>query len=181
MKRRERSAPIWLFSFVDLAFLLLIALTQVTTDTAKSQIDVALLELPRIEAAPPSADPTPGVPRWQLRVHPLAAGDDPTILRTPFELIEPGTQVGATRESAKTRAVGSDELASRLDLLHHRSVPRPILAPHRDARSEDLLVAVSLLERVWANDRGVTVQPMPPISAKSSSDARSRASELESR
>jgi len=43
MKRRERSAPIWLFSFVDLAFLLLIAFTQLVPDPEKTRAELAEL------------------------------------------------------------------------------------------------------------------------------------------
>lgn len=190
MKRRERSAPIWLFSFVDLAFLLLIAFTQLVPDPEKTRAELAELELPRIEAVEPSADAPIGAPRWQIRVLPLAADDAASAERAPFELIEPGAPLAGTREKdAKTandatppgRRVGAAELASRLDLIHDRAQPRPILAPHRDARSEDLLVAVSLLERVWQNDRGVTVEPMPAISANAPAQPAPRASERERR
>jgi len=44
MKRRERSAPIWLFSFVDLAFLLLIAFTQLVPDPEKTRAELAELD-----------------------------------------------------------------------------------------------------------------------------------------
>lgn len=180
MKRRERSAPIWLFSFVDLAFLLLIAFTQLAPDPEKTRAEVAELELPRIEAVEPSADASPGAPRWQIRVLPVAASEDPSVARAPFELIEPGASVGTAGE-ATAIAVGADELASRLDLIRDRAQPRPILAPHRDARSEDLLVAVALLERVWQNDRGVTVEPMPAISANAPATPAKPASEREAR
>lgn len=181
MKRRERSAPIWLFSFVDLAFLLLIAFTQLAPDPEKTRADVAELELPRIEAVEPSTAAAPGAPRWQIRVLPVAASDDPSVARAPFELIEPGVEPGAAGDAAAAIAVGADELASRLDLIRDRAQPRPILAPHRDARSEDLLVAVALLERVWQNDRGVTVEPMPAISANAPATPAKSASEREAR
>ncbi|MFO0689665.1 MAG: hypothetical protein U0900_13240 [Myxococcota bacterium] len=184
MKRRERSAPIWLFSFVDLAFLLLIAFTQLAPDPEKTRADVARLELPRIEAIEPSADAAPGAPRWQLRVLPVAASDDPSVARAPFELIEPGTgpaAPGRAGDAPRKTAVGAAELASRLDQIRDRAGARPILAPHRDARSEDLLVAVSLLERVWQNNRGVTVEPMPAISAGPADAALPSASDREAR
>lgn len=167
MKRRERSAPIWLFSFVDLAFLLLIALTQLAPDPAAPRPDLASIELPRIEQVEPGAEAGPDSPVWQLRVHPLAASDDPAIVRTPYELIEPGRQPAREGAGDAVAAVGTEDLRARLALLHARSLPRPLLAPHRDARSEDLLVAVSLLEQVWQSDRGVTVQPTPAISSGS--------------
>ena len=181
MKRRERSAPIWLFSFVDLAFLLLIAFTQLVPDPEKTRVDMAELELPRIEAVEPSAAAAAGSPRWQIRVLPLAASDDPAVERTPFELIAPGPSDDAPDRSAAARRVGAKELASRLDLIRDRAQPRPLLAPHRDARSEDLLVAVSLLERVWENDRGVSVEPIPAISANADPSPAPRANARERR
>lgn len=170
MKRRESSAPIWLFSFVDLAFLLLIAFTQLAPDPEKEGLVVGELELPRIAGVAPAKHGEPFAPLWQLRVLPLAGSDDPNTVRAPFELIEPGAR--------SPRAIGADELASGLEVLHVRALPRPVLAPHRDARSEDLLVAVALLERIWANDRGITVVPAPtgnaPAIAAAGESARPR-------
>lgn len=165
MKRRERSAPIWLFSFVDLAFLLLIAFTQLVPDPEKTAVEVAELELPRIERIESTGVSSAGAPVWQLRVLPLAGSDDPTVRRAPFELIEPGVSAPGTNAPSATRAIDAAELSARLGVLRERALPRPLLAPHRDARSEDLLVAVSLLEGAWQNNRGITVQPVPAISA----------------
>lgn len=165
MKRRERSAPIWLFSFVDLAFLLLIAFTQLVPDPERSAVEVAELELPRIERIGSTTAPALGGPVWQLRVQPLAGSDDPNVRRAPFELIEPSNAASAPTAAPTARAIDAAELAARLEVLRARALPRPLLAPHRDARSEDLLVAVSLLEGAWQNGRGVSVQPVPAISA----------------
>lgn len=164
MKRREKSAPIWLFSFVDLAFLLLILFTQLIPDSPTTPVELAEVELPRIEQVEAAAVATQAEPVWQLRIHPLATSDDPTLRRTPFELIEPNASIGAPSEIA-AHPIDARDLAERLATLHARALPRPLLAPNRDARSEDLLVAVSLLERTWQNGRGVTVFPTPPISA----------------
>lgn len=167
MKRRDRSAPIWLFSFVDLAFLLLIALAQLLPDRKQSESPIAELELPRIESVAPGTSDRADSPRWQLRVEPVPASEGATPRRIPFALLEPGSDpTTATR-------VDADELAARLDQLRDRETERPLLAPHRDARAEDLLVAVSILERVWANERGVTVEPVPAVSARPDS-VRSR-------
>jgi len=172
MKRRQGSAPIWLFSFVDLAFLLLIVFTQLAPDPEKVRIDVAELELPRIERTDAAIVARAGQPAWQLRVHPLAGSDDPAVKRTPFELVEPGFE--SADASGSPRAIDASDLAARLEILRTRAIARPLLAPHRDARSEDLLVAVSLLEGAWQGDRGVTVQPMPAISAPATPRADER-------
>lgn len=166
MKRRERSAPIWLFSFVDLAFLLLIAFTWLAPDRAKSPVEVAELELPRIERIAPTGVVSSGVPIWQVRVHPLAGSDDPTLTRAPFELVPPGVDT--------PRAIDAAELEAGLALLRDRGMARPLLAPHRDARSEDLLVAVALLEGAWQGDRGVAVQPLPAVASPAGSRADDR-------
>ena len=157
MKRRERTAPIWLFSFVDLAFLLLIAFTWLAPDRVNPGVEIAELELPRIEQIAPSTVAPAGAPVWQVRVQPLAGSDDPAVSRKPFELAEPGVDA--------PRAIDATELAAGLELLRDRGLARPLLAPHRDARSEDLLVAVSLLEGAWQDDRGVAVQPLPAVAA----------------
>lgn len=150
MLRHERNAPIWLFSFVDLAFLLLIAFTQIgpvpepdPTPLAMGEIEIPQLETP---ARPMTGGRDPI--RWQLRVHPSDGSGDASA--GVFELVEtgrPGTRVDAA------------DLASRLELIHDRSAAKPILAPHRDSRSEDLLVAVGLLETVWQGGRTVAVRP----------------------
>lgn len=163
MKRREKSAPIWLFSFVDLAFLLLILFTQLIPDSPPNPIPVAELELPRIEQIEATA--AASEPVWQLRIHPLATSDDPSRRRAPFELIEPDSTPSESPDTATEKVFDARDLEVRLAVLHARSLPRPLLTPHRDARSEDLLVAVSLLERIWQTGRGVTVVPTPAISA----------------
>lgn len=157
MLRHEKSAPIWLFSFVDLAFLLLIAFTQIGSEIDPDALDVAQLEIPRIESdgEPLAGSSVAGV--WQLRVLPLAAGEPADESRAPFELVEPGVA------SDVSRPIGVGELASQLDLLRDRRAEKPLLAPHRDSRSEDLLVAVGLLEDTWQSDRSVAVVPRPAV------------------
>lgn len=198
MKRRERSAPIWLFSFVDLAFLLLIALTQLTADPVKTGVEVAELALPRIATLEPSAGAGAGAPRWQLRVHPLpppvpvagaregadarASSEALHAARTPFELIAPDSlEPAANTADAAASPIGADELAARLGVLRDRDQARPLLAPHRDARSEDLLTAVAILERVYAADRGVVVEKVPAVSARSEPTPAASASERAAR
>lgn len=165
MLRHEKSAPIWLFSFVDLAFLLLIAFTQIGQDSNPSTLDVAELEIPRIGGVSDALTREPSAAPWQLRIHPTALlGDGAKDVpgRTPFELIEPGRRGSNSRDAAVTAGISAQDLAAHLELLKARQATRPILAPHRDARAEDLLVAVDLLEDVWQAGRGVTVLPTPP-------------------
>lgn len=153
MLRHDRSAPIWLFSFVDLAFLLLIAFTQVGPQTDRDVTDLVTLEIPRIQGPGSPLDATPDGAVWQLRVHPVPTPIDETALHAPFVLVEPGTDAQAAR------AQDLDQLAESLALLGRRGGGKPILAPHRDARAEDLLLAVSLLDETFGGPRSAAVRP----------------------
>ena len=44
--------------------------------------------------------------------------------------------------------------------LRDADEPRPLLAPHGDSRSEDLLAAASLVEELWPGRRRATIAPI---------------------
>jgi len=141
-------APVWLFSFVDLAFLLLIAMTQLD-EGRELAVKLGEIVVPRIHASAEGM-PSAAAVRWQLRVHPA---DDKAA--SPFELVlpkddgndEPGERLGA------------DALREKLAALKSSGAARPLLAPHADSRSQDLLDAVGILEQVWPDRRRATVAP----------------------
>ncbi len=175
MLRYEKSAPIWLFSFVDLAFLLLIAFTQIGPEIEGPPLELGELEIPRIHGRTGPLERSAAASGWQLRVYPTdpeRARDDS---RTPFALVERGSRSATESDSRKSvPSVGSDrvetpldtaELAADLRLLHERGQARPILAPHRDSRSEDLLIAVGLIEEIWKSGRAVAVAPGPAVAS----------------
>ena len=148
-KLPDTSAPAWLFSFVDLAFLLLLAMTQLGERELPPELgEIAVPELhaDASEALPPGA-----AARWQVRVHP------PTDGASPFELVEAGPDA---RPAGVELRLTQAELRVRLEAIGESRAPKPILAPHRDSRSEDLLEAVGLLEELWPNRREVTITPM---------------------
>lgn len=155
MLRHERSAPIWLFSFVDLAFLLLIAFTQIGPRNLAGALDLATLEIPRIQGPGEAADLPAEASIWQLRVHPVVPPMDDATDHAPFVLVEPGADPDAATLRSAT------DLAHALAVLDRRGAAKPILAPHRDARAEDLLVAVSLLDETWGGPRTAAVRPAP--------------------
>jgi len=165
MLRHNNSAPVWLFSFVDLAFLLLIAFTQIGPESDTSDLIIGQLDVPQInsKAAPLTADQAKE--SWQLRVHPLAGSEGEGEIHAPFELIEPGLGDRTTANAGSADWIGASELTARLRLLRERNLAKPVLAPHRDSRSEDLLIAVGLLEDVWLGDRKVTVIPGNPVAS----------------
>jgi hypothetical protein len=141
-------APVWLFSFVDLAFLLLIAMTQLD-EGRELAVQLGEIVVPRIHASAEGM-PSAAAARWQLRVHPA---DEQGA--SPFELVLPTAD-----ESEEPGArLGSDALREKLVALKDSGAARPLLAPHADSRSQDLLDAVGILEQVWPDRRRATVAP----------------------
>lgn len=138
------NAPSWLFSFVDLAFLLLIAMTQVAGDP--SALDLREMSVPRVGAAATAELPAGAPGHWQLRVHP------PEPSEPPFELLAPGA-AGEVR-------VAAARLRAELARLHASDARKPLLAPHADSRSQDLLDAAAMIEELWPSRRRATVVPI---------------------
>ena len=165
MLRHNNNAPVWLFSFVDLAFLLLIAFTQIGPEAAATNLVVGQIEVPQINSSAAPLTASEARASWQLRVHPLARSDEEGEARTPFELVEPGLADAPEADGPNTKQIDAEELIARLQLLRERQLGKPVLAPHRDSRSEDLLIAVGLLEEVWLGDRRVTVLPGNPVAS----------------
>ncbi len=136
------NAPAWLFAFVDLAFLLLLAMTQLGGNPNAPELGE--LPVPRIggEATQDLRSRAPEL--WQVRVHPPNA-----VELEPFELV--GAEAGAERLSAGALRV-------RLAELHASNERKPLLAPHADSRSQDFLDAVQLIEDEWPSRRRATVE-----------------------
>jgi hypothetical protein len=139
-------APVWLFSFVDLAFLLLIALTQMQSGK-QTAVELGEIVVPKIttetEGMPSSAPIA-----WQLRIHPKDEAG-----ASPFELVDPSHLADGERLSEAA-------LRAKLAELAQRGSARPVLAPDAESRSQDLLTAVSLVEEAWPQRRRATVTPL---------------------
>jgi hypothetical protein len=144
--------PAWLFSFVDLSFLLLLALTQIGVEPGGITVDLGEILVPRVRTEQARDLPAAPQQRWQLRVHPPGEGG------APFELAGPEARAGAAAD-APARLV-AEALRARLVLLRDAEEPRPLLAPHGDSRSEDLLAAASLVEELWPGRRRATIAPI---------------------
>ena len=136
------NAPAWLFAFVDLAFLLLLAMTQLGGNPNAPELGE--LRVPRIGGEATQDLPSRATELWQVRVHP-PTGVDPE----PFELV--GAESRAERLSAGVLRV-------RLAELHASKERKPLLAPHADSRSQDFLDAVQLIEDQWPSRRRATVE-----------------------
>ncbi len=148
--------PAWLFSFVDLAFLLLIAMTQVGGDRSDVGLELGEIIVPRVGGEATMELPTGAPDRWQLRVHP--PGPEPAEAGTeasPFELAGPVDDA-----AAPAARLSLAELREELVRLHQAAAKKPLLAPHGDSRSADMLEATGLLEELWPQRRRATVAPV---------------------
>ena len=146
----QATPPAWMFSFIDLAFLLLIAMTQLAADAGRAP-DLGEIIVPRIDASAVEDLPRAANHAWQLRIHPPvnSSAEEPA---RPFELVRgpPGDL---------PERIDAIFLAERLAQLSATGTVKPLLAPHEDSRSRDLLDAIALLEGHWptANRRRAIV------------------------
>ena len=142
------NAPSWLFSFVDLAFLMLIAMTQLAQTPEDPMPELGSIVIPRIDEEAKRDLPREAHERWQVRVHPDEPGG------APFELA-----YLAGGQMIPGEPLASDALMAQLRGLESDGVRKPLLAPHEDARSQDLLDAVAALETFWPGSRRAAIAP----------------------
>ncbi len=146
MSQNRHGAPAWLFSFVDLAFLMLIAATQMAADSGAEAPDLGEMMVPRIGAEATESMPSTAAKAWQVRVHPRDAEGG------VFEVTLVG---GAAPVTDVYEDV--DGLRARLGQLAGEGAERPLLAPHEDSRSQDMLDAAAEIETRWPGRRRATV------------------------
>lgn len=148
MQHSDGAAPAWLFSFVDLAFLMLIAMTQLAPDPGASIPNLGEMIVPRVGAKASTEMGSAAAEVWQLRVHPPEEE-----LPSPYELIR---VVDGVAQDDGARIV-ADELRLQLAQLKDGRGMKPMLAPHEDSRSQDMLEAAAMLEELWPGRRRAAV------------------------
>jgi hypothetical protein len=148
MSAEAGNAPSWLFSFVDLAFLSMIAMTQLSSDISTSTPDLGEMVVPNIAEKVTTGLATGAKDLWQLRVYPPSEEH-----ASPFELTD--ATDGLADDGAGRLTL--EELRERLQALRDGVGRKPLLAPHADSRSQDLLSAAALIEEFWPSRRRALV------------------------
>ena len=148
MMYSDGGAPAWLFSFIDLAFLMVIAMTQLAPDPGAKIPDLGEMIVPRVGAEASTEMGAAAAEAWQLRVHP----PKPESV-SPFELV----QVKADMPPNQGRRIDTPDLRVALASLKGERGLKPMLAPHANSRSQDMLEAAALLEEVWPGRRRAAV------------------------
>lgn len=164
MSKNTGNAPAWLFSFLDLAFLILIALVHIDTgpssEVASELSSIRLPEIDQTKLANPSES---GGRLFQVRVHPRSEHD----VTHAFSLI---AGRGRTTDpiAEGTRRMNERELQQELSLWTEELDHQPILAPHRDSRSEDFLTALAIVQSLWPEASSAAIRPkaeLPQVAA----------------
>lgn len=148
MEQSDGGAPAWLFSFVDLAFLMLIAMTQLAPDPGAKMPNLGEMIVPRVGAAASTEMGSSAAEVWQLRVHPPEEE-----VESPYELI----RVVEGHPVDEGKRVVADDLRALLADLKQGDGTKPMLAPHEDSRSQDMLEAAAMLEELWPGRRRAAV------------------------
>ena len=148
MASGSETAPAWLFSFVDLAFLLLIALTQV--GGGPRAVDLGEIIVPRVNED--------GDQRRSPQVRGSAGSCASTRrqrrIPAPSSCWRRGARGRPARTSRRRRCASSSAACCEA------RAEKPLLAPHQDSRSQDLLDAIALIEERWPEGRRAAVSPV---------------------
>ncbi len=158
MISKRNQNQIWLFSFADLAFLLLIAFTQAST-IGKKPVDIGEMTLPKVVEGPNIERLSEPVKLYQVRVHKpdQEAGG-------PFQLVA----VSQADEKSSGALITARQLEETLQAMQRSGLPRPVLVPDEASWSRDMLLAMSLVEKIWATNRTVTVETVREVPGDSS-------------
>lgn len=149
-----RNSQTWLFSFTDLAFLLLISLSLIPSAPDNITIKLAEMDVPvvpehgRMEALPKVNEV------WELQVYALSEKHP-----TPYRLIKVG--VGKSVAGENERVLAKEELLPALIALKERNI-RPMLLPEKSSLSQDFLYAAGALAKVWSDGGRTVVQTETP-------------------
>ena len=150
MKRSAHRA--WLFTFIDIAFLLLLVFTQFARMGGAHQ-PVAEMRLPApvVEKSPEQTPLSPGRDYCQVLVE--AHCDKPFLL----------TRIKGGVERSRSAAMSYDRLKAALAALegNDSSEPRPVVVPLPKSYSSDLLQATALVSDLWNQGGRAVVHTAP--------------------
>lgn len=147
MSMREIARHTWLFSFTDIAFLLLLVYTQLAR-MSSSDNPVAEMRLPApVVAKNPELTLMKASPDYrQLLVEKHSD--------KPYRL----ARIIGGNESARSEAMNFEQLGAALQTVRGemKNPPRPVVVPLPESFSSDLLQAAALVGKYW-NEPGSAV------------------------
>jgi hypothetical protein len=141
MSSKHAARHSWLFSFTDIAFLLLLVYTQLARmSTADSPVAEMLLPAPVVASSP------------ELKVLKAARDYHQVLVEKhsdrPYRLV----RIIGGGESSRGDALTFEELTAALQvLIHSGKEPRPVVVPLPESFSSDLLQAAALVGKYWSD------------------------------
>lgn len=141
----------WLFTFTDLAFLLLISLSMIPSSPDDVTVHFSEMDVPSVLANPNLSPIRKSREVWALHVYGRKADTHPT----PFKLV----RVEITRDSSTpfyAEYLQRDELLGKLESLKERNI-RPELLPSKTSLTQDFLFAAAAIARAWDNTRSKAI------------------------
>lgn len=141
MSTKPLARHTWLFSFTDIAFLLLLVYTQLAQmNAANNPIAEMLLPAPMV-ASSPELKPLKGTPNHhQLLVEKHSD--------KPYRLV----RIVGGKESTRSDFMSFEDLTAALQMLINQGKePRPIVVPLPESFSSDLLQAAALVGKYWSD------------------------------
>lgn len=145
---KKNNGQTWLFSFTDLAFLLLISLSTIPVADSVT-IRFSEMDVPVVPESQNLGSLGQLREVWELQVHPVSE-EHPV----PYKIIRFG--LGAQSGAEEPMLLAPEELVAALEKLKGRNV-QPILLPEKTSLSQDLLYAAGAMAKVWGAEHSETV------------------------
>ena len=137
----------WLFTFTDLAFLLLISLSMIPSAPDDVTLHFSEMDVPSVPANPNLSPIRKSREVWSLHVYGGKADTHPTA----FKLVRVEISQGRSTP-LYAQYLQRDELLGKLEFLRERNI-RPVLLPSKTSLTQDFLFAAGAIARAWDNTR----------------------------
>ena len=141
----------WLFTFTDLAFLLVISLSLIPSAPKDVLLHFSTMDVPSVPVNP-NLSPIRNMKEvWELHVH----SGTPDTHPAPFKLVRLAIVQGGS-EALFSKYLQQDELVRELEVLRERDI-RPVLLPSKMSLTQDFLFAAGAIAQAWDNARSETI------------------------
>lgn len=147
---KMKNSQTWLFSFTDLAFLLLISLSLIPSAPDNITIKLAEMDVPVVPEHGLMVPVAKAQEVWELQV--FAVSEKHT---TPYRLLR--ASVGKVAGGNDANILTKEELMPALVALKQRNI-RPMLLPEKTSLSQDFLYAAGVIAKVWTDGSRTVVQ-----------------------
>lgn len=148
---RVKAHHAWLFTFTDLAFLLLISLSLIPSAPEDVIFHFSEMDVPVVPGNPNLSPIQKSEEVWELRVYGENIGTHPS----PFKLVR-FAGLKSTSTPLHSDYLHQNELLSELQLLKERGI-RPVLLPSKTSLTRDFLFAAGAIARIWDNTKSNTI------------------------